>query len=116
MGKFVNCGQTCVGVDHVYVHSSVYNSFKETLLAKAQEGYGNHQNHEDGNYGKIISQARLARLEELLKENHGGNIIFGGNMNKDKRYLAPTIVENPKKNSLMMSEEIFGPILPLYSY
>ena len=55
-------------------------------------------------------------MEELLKDNHGGKILYGGTINKEKRYFAPTIVENPKKTSLMMSEEIFGPIMPLYSY
>lgn len=44
-GKFANCGQTCVGVDHVYVQSSIFNNFKEVLLRKAAEGYGNHQDH-----------------------------------------------------------------------
>lgn len=116
MGKYTNCGQTCVGVDHVFVHSSIYETFKATLLRKVQEGYGHHQNHEDGHYGKIISDARVNRLEELLKDNHGGNILFGGTINKAKRYIAPTIVEKPKKDSLMMSEEIFGPIMPLFSY
>lgn len=32
MGKYVNCGQTCIGVDHVYVHESIYNEFKKVLL------------------------------------------------------------------------------------
>ena len=85
------------------------------MLRKMDEGYANHENQEDGHYGKIISQARINRLEELLKDNHGGKVLYGGNINKEKRYFAPTIVENPKKTSLMMSEEIFGPIMPLFS-
>ena len=35
-GKYFNCGQTCVGVDHVYVHQSIADDFKKTLLTKAE--------------------------------------------------------------------------------
>jgi len=44
-----------------------------------------------------VSQARLNRLEELLKDNHGGTVIYGGTVKKEKLYIAPTIVEKPKK-------------------
>ncbi len=92
MGKFLNCGQTCVGVDHVYVHDSIYEQFKQVLLRKIDEGYGQHQDSQDGHYGKIVSNARINRLEELLKDNHGGSLLYGGSINKDKLYIAPTIV------------------------
>lgn len=36
VGKYMNCGQTCIGVDHVYVHESVYDEFKTLLLRKVQ--------------------------------------------------------------------------------
>ncbi len=55
-GKYFNCGQTCIGVDHVYVHSSVKDDFKKTLLKKADDFYANGQNLADeGFYGKIIN-------------------------------------------------------------
>ena len=63
MGKFLNCGQTCVGVDHVYVHDSIYDQFKNMLLRKVDEGYGHHKDFKDGDYGKIVSSARINRLE-----------------------------------------------------
>lgn len=62
VGKFSNCGQTCVGVDHVYVHDSVYDQFRKLLLEKVNAGYGNHVDYQDGHYGKIISLARVNRL------------------------------------------------------
>ena len=55
MGKFINCGQTCIGVDYVYIHEGIYEKFKEALLKKIEEGYGHYQDQEDGHYGKIIS-------------------------------------------------------------
>lgn len=81
------------------------------------EFYGNGQNlEEEGNYGKIINKFHVERLEKLLKDEHGGDILYGGSVKKEARYITPTVVENPKKTSLMMQEEIFGPILPFFYY
>lgn len=49
----------------------------------------------------------------MLQEEHGGKVIIGGNFEINDRFIAPTLVENPNLNSKMMSEEIFGPILPV---
>lgn len=38
-GKFTNCGQTCVGTDHVFVHEKISDKFRERLLCKLKEGY-----------------------------------------------------------------------------
>jgi aldehyde dehydrogenase (NAD+) len=43
-------------------------------------------------------------------------ILFGGQSNKETLYLAPTLLDEPKMDSLVMTEEIFGPILPILSY
>lgn len=78
-GKYFNCGQTCVGVDHVYVHQSIAEEFKKTLVAKAEEFYANGQNLADeGNYGKIINDFHYKRLSKMLKDDHKGEVIFGG--------------------------------------
>ena len=72
-GKYFNSGQTCIGVDHVYVHNSIKDEFRKTLLKKAEEFYGNGQNlAEEGNYAKIINDFHLKRLVKLLKDDHKG--------------------------------------------
>lgn len=59
-GKFMNCGQTCIGVDHIYVHESIREAFRSKLLEKLEVFYGGEQNlEEDGNYGKIINRFHL---------------------------------------------------------
>lgn len=73
VGKYFNSGQTCIGVDHVYVHNSIKDEFRKTLLKKAEEFYGNGQNlAEEGNYAKIINDFHLKRLVKLLKDDHKG--------------------------------------------
>jgi aldehyde dehydrogenase (NAD+) len=82
-GKFFNCGQTCIGVDHLYVHESIKDKFKSILLSTAEQFYGNGQNIEDdGNYGKIINSLHVNRLERYLNDKHGGKIIYGGVIKK----------------------------------
>lgn len=79
--------------------------------------YGGDQNLEDdGNYGKIINQFHIERLEKLLKDNHGGKVLYGGTIKKEKRFISPTVIEEPRRDSKMMQEEIFGPILPIFYY
>lgn len=104
-GKYFNCGQTCIGVDHVYVHASIKEEFKKTLLIKAEQFYGNGQNLADeGNYGKIINDFHLKRLTKLIKDDHKGEIILGGEIDESKRYIPPTIIWEPSKNSALMQE------------
>ena len=82
-GKFLNCGQTCIGVDHVFVHESRKAQFKELLMKKLDLFYGGNQNlEEEGNYGKIVNKFHVERLEKLLKDNHGGNVLYGGTIKK----------------------------------
>ena len=102
-GKFLNAGQTCIGVDHVYVHESLRETFKKQLLVKMEEFYGNGQKVEDeGNVSKIVNEFHLNRLEKLLQDKHGGEIIYGGNIEKEKRFIYPTVIEAPRKDCMLM--------------
>jgi acyl-CoA reductase-like NAD-dependent aldehyde dehydrogenase len=103
-GKFMNCGQTCIGVDHIYVHEAIRESFRETLLLKLEEFYGGQQNlQEDGNYGKIINRFHVDRIEKYLQDDHGGRILYGGKaISKENRFISPTVIESPNKDCLMM--------------
>lgn len=67
--------------------------------------------------GRLINNFSLDRVEKLLK-NTGGKIICGGagTVNTKERYLSPTVVINPSKSAPIMTEEIFGPILPILTY
>lgn len=115
-GKYLNCGQTCVAVDHVYVHQKVYDQFKKILLEEIKKAFENQDNITSGDYGKINNINHLKKLERLLKDHHGGKLLYGGKIIEDKLHFSPTVLEKPEKDSLIMKEEIFGPILPINSY
>ena len=66
-------------------------------------------------YSRIVNDFHTSRLERLIK-TAGGKIICGGKVNKETRYVAPTVILEPDKDSEVMTDEIFGPIMPVYTY
>ena len=64
-------------------------------------------------YTGIINEAAVLRLKGLINES---NVYFGGNANPATKYFEPTILTDVNVDSLIMHEEIFGPILPVLSF
>ncbi len=115
-GKFVNCGQTCVGVDHVYVHSSIAPQFKIRLLDVVRDFYGSKNLKDSGDYAKIINQFHYDRLQNYLSQKEAGEILYQGDSDRNSRFMGPVVLNEPHEDSLVMTEEIFGPILPIRTY
>ncbi len=112
LGKFVNAGQTCIAPDYLLVHQSV----KDALVEKMKESIEKFYSADASNsyeYGKIINEKRFDKLLSYLGE---GNIVEGGQHDRTKLFIAPTIVENVSIDSSLMKEEIFGPIFPVITY
>lgn len=114
-GKTINCGQTCVAPDYLFIQSSIKTQMILKLKEKIVQFYGATP-ETNPEYSKIISEFHAKRLESMIMEEHGGDIIFGGKSDADQRFIGPTLIENPKLNSKLMKEEIFGPILPIFEY
>lgn len=111
--KTLNWGQICVSPDYILAHKDI----KEALLHKLKEYliqfYGEDAQKSEDRL-KIINDGHVARLEKVLSEDHGGKIVFsGGNIDKAERFIPPTVVDSPKLTSSLMTDEIFGPILPV---
>jgi aldehyde dehydrogenase (NAD+) len=111
--KLFNTGQICVSVDHVYVHSSMKEKFIEFSKKYIVEFYGEDASQSE-DYGFIINQRNFERLVGLM--NADGTIVFGGQSDVLKRYIAPTILDNITEDSAIMQEEIFGPIMPILTF
>ena len=108
--KFLNAGQTCIAPDYVFVHESIY---RECLVLLRQEIEKNQYKVGNKNYVQIINERNLARLEQLLDKD---KIAFGGQIDREKRTISPTLLKDVSFDDAIMQEEIFGPILPLISY
>ena len=110
-GKFLNCGQTCVAPDYILCHSSVKKQLVEELKKQIVLQFGSSP-LENESYGKIINEKHFNRLTELLQNS---TVLYGGNWDENKLKITPTIVE-ATKDSKIMEDEIFGPILPILTY
>lgn len=65
--------------------------------------------------GRVVNDFHLNRLCDLLKD-HGGNVAIGNPRAYEDKNLTPTVIINPDVNSAVMKDEIFGPILPVYTF
>ncbi|MBC7688423.1 MAG: aldehyde dehydrogenase [Aquabacterium sp.] len=112
MTKFSNAGQMCVAPDYLLVHETrkeaLVAAFKKTL----QQFFGDDPSQSD-EYGRIINEKQFDRLATYLQQ---GNILAGGTTNRHQLYIAPTIMDAVKLDSPVMQEEIFGPILPIFTF
>jgi len=65
--------------------------------------------------GKVINDFHVKRLTRLM-ETSGGKIVHGGKVRTDIKYIEPTIIVDPNPQSEMMTDEIFGPIMPIIPF
>ncbi|MBR5820115.1 MAG: aldehyde dehydrogenase [Alistipes sp.] len=111
-GKSLNAGQTCIAPDYLLVHEEV----REALLSELEKAFRNllgEDPRESRHFVRIVNERAFDRLTSYLEE---GTVRFGGAMNRDERYLSPTILEQVSPTASVMQEEIFGPILPVVSF
>lgn len=111
-GKLINAGQTCIAPDYLFVHESVKERLIKEMIAFAKEMYGDDFS-KSKQYPRIVSEEAFKRLSNLLKE---GTIRWGGETDLTTKYIAPTIIDDLSTSSAIMQEEIFGPILPVFTY
>jgi len=111
-GKFTNAGQTCVAPDYVYVHEKIKFKFLKAVKKYIRHYYGkNPLNYDD--YTKIINRKQFQRLLSFLSI---GEVIHGGNYDEELLLIEPTVLDKVTWNDSIMQEEIFGPILPIFTF
>jgi len=119
-GKFMNAGQTCIAPDYVLVHRSREAAFLEALRSALTRFYGagDAERRSSKDYSRLVDAGAFARLKGLLDRTvaAGARIVTGGDSDAATRYLAPTVLADVRRESPIMQEEIFGPILPVLAY
>ena len=108
-GACSNAGQTCTGVERVYVHERVYDEFLTTLTAKAREVTA----HEglDSNIGPITMPKQLEIIKRHIDDAlaRGGRAVVGGADAVGERFVQPTVLVDVPEDSEAVQEETFGP-------
>lgn len=109
--KFLNAGQTCVAPDYVLVEEEIKAPLQEALKEEILAHYS--VNEERENYTQIINLKNFDRLHSLIDKE---KIYHGGQSDRKKRMIYPTILQNVDFDHAIMKQEIFGPILPIISF
>lgn len=112
MTKFSNAGQMCVAPDYLLVHASKKDELVNEIKKSLVQFFGEDAKASD-NYGKIINERQYDRLIKYFDE---GKIISGGHSDRAKLYIEPTLIDDVAVTSKMMTDEIFGPILPILTF
>jgi aldehyde dehydrogenase (NAD+) len=111
-GKFMNAGQTCVAPDFLLVDRTVREPLVAALKQALWEFYGDAP-QKSPSYGRIVNRKHWERLTGYLGS---GRIAHGGQHDAPDLFLAPTILTEVPANAPVMTEEIFGPILPVLDF
>jgi aldehyde dehydrogenase (NAD+) len=111
-GKLINAGQTCIAPDYLFVHESVKEALIDKIILAVEHMYGKDPAISPW-FPRIVSQQALERLKKLIVH---GNIRYGGITDADQKYISPTIIDALSTDDPIMQEEIFGPILPVFTF
>src|SRR3954453_17263741 len=120
VGRFFNCGQACLAVKRVFVAEEVADEVVEKLVAKARRltvGPGT----QDGVFlGPLHSERQRTEIEEQVEDaRRTGELLVGGERPTgdgfDKGWFySPTVIHEPARDSRVATEEVFGPVLPIW--
>ena len=108
-GKFLNCGQTCVCPDYVMVARSAHDAFVAAVKDEIVRQFGENA-LDNPDWGKICKPRDYQRILGLVDP---AKVVFGGQHDDAACRIAPIVMDNVQPADKVMSQEIFGPILPI---
>jgi succinate-semialdehyde dehydrogenase/glutarate-semialdehyde dehydrogenase len=125
IGRFWNAGQACLAVKRLYLFEEIYDEFLDTLVAKVKR-------YEPGDglvkaerprirMGPLHTESQRVEIEEQLADavEKGAEVLVGGDIPEgvglDRGYFYnPAVVANVSEDSRLVTEEVFGPVLPVF--
>ncbi|MCK6256678.1 NAD-dependent succinate-semialdehyde dehydrogenase [Fictibacillus sp. KIGAM418] len=115
--KFRNAGQTCICINRVYVHESIYEEFIKLLVEATRKLKVGNGMDEATDIGPIINRDGYEKIKEHVDNavEKGAACVLGGK-GKDEGnacFYEPTVLKDVNHDMLIMNEETFGPVLPV---
>lgn len=109
--RFFNAGQTCIAPDYILCSDNIKEKLLSALQKTIHDFYGEDPK-QSPDFGRIVSDRHFKRVSALLTN---GKIVTGGQTDESEKYIAPTVLVDMKASDPVMQEEIFGPILPVFT-
>jgi acyl-CoA reductase-like NAD-dependent aldehyde dehydrogenase len=112
-GAFSNSGQTCVGVERVYVHESVHEEFVAKVVERSRAVRAGSSS--DAQYGPVTMPSQLEVIRRHIADAlaRGGTALVGGTEAVGDRYVQPTVLVDVPEDSEAVREETFGPTVTI---
>ena len=121
MSKFRNNGQVCISPNRFYIHESKKDEFANMMVAKATKLKIGNGINKDTILGPLSTEKRLQEIEALVEttKKEGAKVLCGGRkpagFNKGY-YYEPTIFDDVKDDFTIMTQEPFGPLVPILTF
>jgi acyl-CoA reductase-like NAD-dependent aldehyde dehydrogenase len=118
---FLNSGQICLALKRIYIHESIYDEFRDAMVAYTKTLKVGAGTEADVFMGPLQNKMQYDRVQgffaDIEKEKWN---VAGGKVAPKKEgegyFIQPTIIDNPKDDSRIVTEEPFGPIVPIMSW
>jgi len=114
-GAFWAAGQNCLGVQRVYIQEKIYYQFEKAFVDRTKQYIIGDKQSELTDMGPLITEKEAIRVEKLVNEalDKGATLLTGGT--REGAFYSPTILKNVPDHCTIAKEEIFGPVVILYS-
>ena len=124
IGRYWNAGQACLGCKRVFVHDSAYDGFVSQLVERVgryEPGDGTVKAEKPKlRMGPIHTKAGRDELLEQIEDGvaNGGELLIGGGTGSSDKgwFLEPVVIAEPSETSRLTTEEVFGPVLPVFRF
>lgn len=117
--KFRNAGQVCVSPTRFFIHEKVYDEFTDRFAQAASEMKVGNGMDEDVVMGPLIGERRLGVMQTFVDDakDRGAEVVTGGQRLGNRGYFyTPTVLKDVPDDSMIMTEEPFGPVAPMTSF
>lgn len=115
-GAYYQSGQSCISVQRVIVHESIYDDFKQRYTDRVTNLIHGDPLNEETFIGPMISESEATRLDNWVQEAvaAGANLLCGGK--RDGNMLQATLLDNVPNDAAINTEEAFGPVSIISSF
>jgi len=115
--KLTNNGQICIAPDYLFVHESKQDEFLAKFRETVEAFYGEDAQKSDS-YARIANNRHFQRISSYLDDakEKGATVAYGGRTDGNEDYIEPTLLTDVDPSSAIMTEEIFGPVLPVQTF
>jgi len=118
--SFLNQGEICLCTERIFIHESIYEDFKTMFLEEVKKISVGNPLDESNFMGALVSKEHFEKVKASVEKakSDKANILFGGSALENQKgyFYLPTVMENLSDCSSLQKDEIFGPVVNLFSF